>query len=256
MTDSKPLSGHHALVTGSSRRVGIGFAVARRLLGLGASVTAQGWTAHDAAQPWGADRGGSEAVVAELQAVSERIAYIESDLGDARAPAELLKQAQQRFGPVDILVANHARSGQGGLMETSGDELDAFFADNVRSTILLAQAFVAQRDPARGGRIVMLTSGQHLGPMPGTLAYVISKGAIHQATATLASELAPLRITVNAVNPGPTDTGWAIGDPGDQSPAGRWGHPDDAAKLIAWLCGDDAGWVTGQVINSEGGFRR
>jgi 3-oxoacyl-[acyl-carrier protein] reductase len=63
---------------------------------------------------------------------------------------------------------------------------------------------------------------------------------------------------VNSVNPGPTDTGWGLADqdPTRQMPFGRWGAADDAARLVAWLCSDDAGWITGQTINSEGGFRR
>jgi 3-oxoacyl-[acyl-carrier protein] reductase len=93
--------------------------------------------------------------------------------------------------------------------------------------------------------------------MPREVAYAVSKGALQQATATLADELADRGITVNAVNPGPTDTGW-IGDqdPGPQMPYGRWGEPRDAARLIAWLCSDEGRWITGQTINSEGGFRR
>ena len=58
------------------------------------------------------------------------------------------------------------------------------------------------------------------------------------------------------MNPGPTATGWEIGDPAGRMPLGRWGEPDDAARLVAWLCTDDARWITGQVIDSEGGFRR
>jgi 3-oxoacyl-[acyl-carrier protein] reductase len=94
--------------------------------------------------------------------------------------------------------------------------------------------------------------------MSGEVAYAVSKGALHQATATLAEELALRGITVNAVNPGPTDTGWGLADqdPGRAMPFGRWGEPDDAARLVAWLCSDDARWITGQVIDSEGGFRR
>jgi 3-oxoacyl-[acyl-carrier protein] reductase len=94
--------------------------------------------------------------------------------------------------------------------------------------------------------------------MPGEVAYAVSKGALQQATATLADDLAARGITVNAVNPGPTDTGWGIGDedPTALMPSGRWGEPDDAARLIVWLCSEDARWITGQTINSEGGFRR
>src|SRR5439155_501941 len=79
-------------------------------------------------------------------------------------------------------------------------------------------------------------------------------------TADLADPEAPARadrgIRVNAVNPGPTNTGYLDGVEPTRMPAGRWGEPDDAARLIAWLCSDDGRWVTGQVIDSEGGFRR
>ena len=61
---------------------------------------------------------------------------------------------------------------------------------------------------------------------------------------------------MNTVNPGPTDTGWDIGDPEGHMPLGRWGTAEDAARLIGWLCTDDAAWITGQVIDSEGGFVR
>ena len=103
-----------------------------------------------------------------------------------------------------------------------------------------------------------MTSGQHLAPMAREVAYAVSKGALQQATLTLADELADRGITVNAVNPGPTDTGWGVADhdPTHTMPFGRWGEPDDAARLIAWLCSDDARWITGQTIDSEGGFRR
>ena len=88
--------------------------------------------------------------------------------------------------------------------------------------------------------------------------YAVSKGALAIATKTLAEELASRGITVNCVNPGPTDTGWGLAeiDPAGRMPFGRWGEPDDAARLIAWLCSDDARWITGQTIDSEGGFRR
>ncbi len=81
---------------------------------------------------------------------------------------------------------------------------------------------------------------------------------MQQLTAPLAVELAPRRITVNCVDPGPNDTGYATGEPRRRvelaMPAGRWGRPEDAARLVAWLLGDDADWVTGQTIASDGGW--
>jgi 3-oxoacyl-[acyl-carrier protein] reductase len=268
-----PLAGRVALVTGVSRRVGIGMAVARRLAGLGADLFVTSWTAHDREQPGGADPGGIEAVLAELRAgpaaspappagdrVVGRVEHLEADLLDPAAPGQVMAAAVRAFGHVDMLVCNHARSSGGGLGQLTAAELDASFAVNTRAVLLLVQAFAAQHAGRPGGRVVLFTSGQQLGPMPGELAYATSKAALVGITASLADVLADQEITVNTVNPGPTDTDYV-----DQAtrervatrfPAGRWGTPDDAARLVAWLCTDDAAWVTGQVINSEGGFRR
>jgi 3-oxoacyl-[acyl-carrier protein] reductase len=105
-----------------------------------------------------------------------------------------------------------------------------------------------------------MTSGQDLGPMTGEVAYAASKGALASITRTLADHLADQAITLNTVNPGPVDTGYATGQAHEvvrrRFPGGRWAGPDDPARLIAWLSTDEAAWVTGQVINSEGGFRR
>jgi 3-oxoacyl-[acyl-carrier protein] reductase len=158
-----------------------------------------------------------------------------------------------------VLVANHARSGLGRLAELTADEVDAFLHENARASLLLVKEFAAQHDDSRpGGRVILFTSGQHLAPMRREVAYAVSKGALHHATRTLADELADRGITVNTVNPGPTDTGSSLGehDASGVMPFGRWGEPDDAARLVAWLCSDDARWITGQVIDSEGGFRR
>ncbi|WP_264159686.1 SDR family oxidoreductase [Actinomadura montaniterrae] len=107
---------------------------------------------------------------------------------------------------------------------------------------------------------MLFTSGQHLGPMGREIPYAVSKGAIHQMTLTLADVLADRGITVNAVNPGPTDTGWADDALTEKVvgalPFGRWGRPGDVARLVRWLVSDEGRWITGQVINSEGGFRR
>jgi 3-oxoacyl-[acyl-carrier protein] reductase len=248
------LAGRGALVTGVSRRVGIGYAIARRLRDLGADVFIQGFEPHDAAQPWGADPAGVAALADELGA-----GYATSDFADPGAPAALIDAATDRLGHVDILIANHAMSCDQDLAALEADAIDATYAINVRATLLLVQAYARLHDDARpGGRIVLFTSGQHHEPMTRELPYAASKAALHGITASLAAELAPRGILVNTINPGPTDTGWATPELLQHElhrlPLGRWGAPDDAARLVAWLASDDAAWVTGQVLTSDGGF--
>ena len=138
--------------------------------------------------------------------------------------------------------------------------LDTHRAVNTRSAILLAQAFMTQHDGRAGGRVIFLTSGQDLGPMRDEVAYAASKGALASITRTLADQLAEQAITLDTINPGPVDTGYAPArssrnGPPPRSP-GRWGSPDQPARLVAWLATDEAAWITGQTINAEGGFRR
>ena len=268
--DPLPLRGRVALVTGVSRRAGIGYAIARRLAGLGASLVIHHYAPHDRDQPWGADPGGIEAVIGgvteALAGPDAAVWHQETDLSDPDSPSRLVESAAATSRFLDILICNHARSGGDGPLGTlTAEMLDAHWAVNTRASILLAQAFAAQHEDSRpGGRIVFMTSGQDLGPMTGEVAYAASKGALASVTRTLADQIAERGITVNTVNPGPVDTGYAaFADQPDAHeivrrhfPSGRWGTPDDPARLIAWLVTDEAAWITGQVINTEGGFRR
>src|SRR5205085_10838656 len=106
----------NALVTGVSRRAGIGFAIVRRLEEAGVRVFTQGWTPHDAAQPWGAD---------ELET------DLEADFAEPEAPARVVRAARDALGPLDVLVVNHARSGHGRLADLTAEQLDAFLHENV-----------------------------------------------------------------------------------------------------------------------------
>ncbi|MBG0856970.1 SDR family oxidoreductase [Streptomyces spinoverrucosus] len=263
--DPLPLRGRTALVTGASRRGGIGHAVARRLAAYGASVYLHHHVPHDAAMPWGADR--IEDVVASVRAAAgdpeALVVAGPGDLADPAAPAELIATATAALGGrLDILVANHALSGSDGPLDAiDAAMLDTHWAVDTRSVLLLIQAYARQPNRPRAGRVVMMTSGQDIaGGMPGEIAYALQKGALASITRSLATTLAEQGVTVNTVNPGPVDTDYMIGEDyaavAARFPAGRWGMPDDPARLIAWLATDEADWVTGQVINSEGGFRR
>jgi 3-oxoacyl-[acyl-carrier protein] reductase len=252
-----PLERRAAVVTGAGRRAGIGFATAKRLLSSGAAVLVHAWTPYDV-EGYGVAESEPEAVLAELREDGGLVELIQADFADPDAPAEVIAAGLEAFGRVDILVVNHTRSSHVPLEELTAEHIDDCLHENVRAALLLVKEFAAQHDGREGGRVILMTSGQHIAPMAGEVAYAVSKGALHQITKTLAEALIDRGITVNTVNPGPTDTGWGLADwdPKPKMPLGRWGEPDDAARLIAWLCTDDARWVTGQVIDSEGGFRR
>lgn len=248
------LDGRVALVTGVSRSSGIGAAVASRLHELDATVAASGWPPHDAEMPWG------EAPLSTLPFPVDR-----HDLADPLAPGNLIDEVVDRHGRIDIVVAVHARSSDGSLAEVTADELDRCWAVNVRSVVLLAQQFARRHRPspdrsAPTGRMLWFTSGQHLGPMDGEIAYAVSKGALHQMTRSIDHALSRSRIIANCINPGPVDTGYASGDGHARTaarfPDGRWGRPDDIADVVEFLVSDGGAWIRGQVIDAEGGFQR
>jgi 3-oxoacyl-[acyl-carrier protein] reductase len=256
-----PLSGRVALVTGASRRVGIGAAVAARLLADGARVMLHSWSPHDAERPWGADPGGSDAVFTELGGPGPDLDHVQLDLADPDSPALLVDRTFDRFGALDVLVVNHARGVDQDLAALTAAELDLSWAVNTRAALLLVQAYASRHDDRRPpGRILLFTSGQHLGPMPTELPYIASKGALLELTASLADALADRGITVNSINPGPVDTGYA--DPerhrrvAQAFPSRRWTTPAEIAGVVAWLVGPDSQPITGRVIDAEAGFRR
>ena len=251
----RPLAGRGALVTGVSRRVGIGYAIAQRLRELGADVMIQGFVAARRGPAVGrrSRRRGSSSPPSSTPPGWRPTSPTPP------APAACVEAAEVALGHVDILVANHAMSCDQDLEALDAAAIDATLAVNVRGSLLLVKEYAARHDDARpGGRVVLFTSGQHLEPMTRELPYAASKAALHGITASLAAHLAPRGILVNTINPGPTDTGWATPELFEHElrrlPLGRWGAPEDAARLSAGSPRDDAGWITGQVLTSDGGF--
>jgi 3-oxoacyl-[acyl-carrier protein] reductase len=236
------MNGAIALVTGADNPRGIGRAVCHALAARGAIVA-------------GSVEPGSTAGEAELRAVP-----IEADLSDPEAPEALLGAVEAFLGRPSILVNNAAHSTRDGYATLDAATLDAHYAVNVRAPALLSAALARAHPRGAPGRIVNLTSGQSFGPMRGELAYTATKGALETFTVQFAAEVAELGITVNAVGPGPNDTGWMDdalrAELLPRFPMGRIGRPEDAAALVAFLCSEEAGWITGQVIHSEGGFVR
>lgn len=241
-----------AVVTGAGRADGIAAAVARALAREGWSVLATCWPAYDAEMPWGRPDGSR--LVDELEAFGTRAAFLEEDLGDPGAAPRILTAAEG-LGPVTAVVVAHAHSRPAPLFETSVEELDRHFAVNARGTLLLVAEFARRfRGSSAVGRIVVFTSGAG----PGEVAYAASKAAVERMTRVAAIELAPCGLTVNAVDPGPTETGWMSAELRSrvvaEMPSGRVGTPEDSAGLVAFLLGDQAGWITGQLIRADGGW--
>jgi 3-oxoacyl-[acyl-carrier protein] reductase len=231
------------LITGVSRKRGIGAAVAQRLRSDGWRVITAGWSLYDTEhQP-----GIAEQTDTDLQC----------DLGDPSEPKRLLDAAEEKAGMISGLVIAHTYDPGGGLFDVTPELIDRHMAINVRGSLLLLRAFAERiSDPTRSGRVVIFTSGP---PQNGAIAYAASKGALEWITYSAATELGPRGITVNAVNPGPNQTGWmspAIEEEAaGRTPLGRAGHPEDAAALVSFLLSDDGAFINGQVITSDGGHR-
>ena len=251
-----------ALVTGASRKAGIGAAVARALARDGADVFITYYRPYDREAGLAGRTDEHLFLLSELKEIGSRAEGVELDLSEPEAPGQLFDYVEATLGPVSILVNNAAHSARDGIENLSPDHLDKHYALNIRAMALLcaqfARRFKRHFPDGRSGRIINLSSGQGLGPMPGELAYAATKGAIEAFSRSLSAEVAKLGITVNSVDPGATDTGWVSPKLKTkweaESPMGRIGTPEDAARLIRLLASDEAGWITGQVIHSRGGL--
>lgn len=251
------LRGKIAIVTGASRRNGIGAAVCRVFASHGADIVFTHWREFDR-QAGYADEDGPAVIAEDLRHAGVRVEHLEADLSLADSPRHVFDFVANRVGFPSILINNatHDPQGNRGISTLDAAELDATYAVNIRGMALLSAEFVRRYPGGPGGRIINLTSGQSIGPMPDSLAYATTKGAVEAFTFSLAPAVAAQGITVNAVDPGATDTGWMTDDQKAEWSAemgmGRVGRPEDAARIIAFLASDAGTWITGQVIHSRG----
>ena len=238
-----------AIVTGGGS--GIGAATARLLAGRGLSVAIVGRRQELL-----------ESVAGEIEAAGGTGFAVQADLADRAAPQRIVDEVLERAGRLDVVVNNAAEFTLRPFGELTVEEIDAHLAVNVRAVLLLVQAALPalRRSPAPA--VVNVSSAAALMYRPGQSVYALTKAALEHLTKQLAAELAPDRIRVNAIRPGPTDTPIhrAVSDPearlewlGTQTPLGRVGRPEEIAWWIAALVEPEAEWITGAVIAVDGG---
>ncbi|MED2971223.1 SDR family oxidoreductase [Fictibacillus sp. B-59209] len=257
---NKELLGKAAIVTGVSRLEGMGAAFCRTLARGGASVFFTYWSNYDKGMPWGKKESDPEILLHELKQFGLTHGMMELNLAEADSYARLFDEAERTVGAPSILVNNACYSVNDTIATFTAEHLDKHYEINVRATSMLCVEFARRWNGVSGGRIINMTSGQSKGPMAGELAYAATKGAIDALTVTFSEEVGGQGITVNAINPGPSDTGWMNEEThkhlATRFPSGRVGMPDDAARLVHFLASDQSEWITGQIIHSEGGFKR
>ena len=239
-----------AVVTGASK--GIGAAIARRLAKAGASVVVN----------YSASREGAERVVQEIEKEGGRAVAIGANLAKPEEVSRLFEEVRKAFGQLDILVNNAGIYDFAPLEGITPEHFHKHFDLNVLGLILATQ-HAASLFGSDGGSVINISSVVGTHPMPNASVYSATKAAVDAITKGLAQELGGRKIRVNSINPGPVKTegtaGFSDGEMFEEfarkTPLGRIGQPEDIARAVLFLAGDDAGWITGEVIHASGGLR-
>ena len=256
------LDGQKILITGVSRPIGIGATLAKRFAEAGAAVAVHGYSDYDLTLGnKSAMTNGTEIIADELKETGLNVtAIISSDLEKHGVAEKVVEEASAKLNGLDGLVLNHCYGVYEEIGEWDAETIDKTLSINVRASMMMVKSFASQADEKKDNAITLFTSGQYLGPMTNEIAYCVAKEALICLCRQTSYLLAEKNIRVNCINPGPNDTGYCFGEAYDKIakmfPTGRWGTPDDTADLVLFLHSTYAKWITGQVIASEGGFRR
>lgn len=244
----KKLTGKVALVTGSSR--GIGRTIAEELALHGAKIIIN----------YAGNSEKANEVVAGIKQQGGEATAVQADISRVAEVERLFQRAMEAYGKIDILVNNAGIMITKPITAITEEDFDRIFAVNVKGTYFACQQ--AARHLADNGRIINFSTSVVGLMFPAYSIYAGTKGAVEQFTRQLAKEFGPKGITINAVAPGPVNTElFTVGKTKEQietltkmNAFGRLGETEDIAKVVLWLAGQEAQWITGQTIRVNGGF--
>jgi 3-oxoacyl-[acyl-carrier protein] reductase len=249
---SKKLQGQVAVVTGASK--GIGAAIAEHLAAAGAAVVVN----------YASSKAGAEAVVNRIRKADGKAVAVQADVSKPDDVRRLFAETKKAFGKLDILVNNAGVYEFAPLEAISADHFHKHFNLNVLGLLLTTQEAAKHFGPA-GGSIINMSSFAATSAPPSTSVYSGTKAAVNAVTRSLAQEMGPRKIRVNAISPGVVETEGlhAAGIPGSdfqrqteaQTPLGRISQPQDVAPVVVFLASADSAWITGENLYVSGGLR-
>jgi len=248
----KTLESKVAIVTGASK--GIGASIARHLAAAGAAVVVN----------YASSKAGAERVVADITREGGRAIAVQADVSNPADITRLFDEATRAFGRLDLLVNNAGVYEFAPLEAVTPEHFHRQFDLNVLAVLLASQEALKHFDPA-GGSIVNISSVVSSLTPPNAAVYSGTKAAVDAVTRSLAKELGPRNIRVNAINPGMVETeGWHAAGFAEsdirkqveaQTPLGRLGQPQDVAPAVVFLASPAAAWITGETLTIAGGLR-
>jgi 3-oxoacyl-[acyl-carrier protein] reductase len=245
------LTGKVAIVTGASK--GIGAAIARRFAKAGAAVAVN----------YASNKSDADKVVGEIKREGGKAVAIQADVANSADVKRLFAETKAAFGAPSVLVNNAGVFSFGPLETATEVEFHRQFDTNVLGVLLTIQEAVSAFG-GNGGSVINLSTISSVNPVPNSVIYSASKGAVDTITKALANELVGAKIRVNAIAPGMTATEGlaALGIEGETAktmgaalPMGRLGEPDDIARVALFLASDESSWLTGERITASGGQR-